>query len=66
MNIKILHISVVHGDRYYINSIGNIAKRISIIIVSGDFENPEILNWIITVNLYTQSWVMRIPMTLGQ
>ncbi len=44
MGVKILHISDAHGDRYYINSIGNIAKNINIIIVSGDFEDPEILN----------------------
>ncbi|MGC8606927.1 MAG: metallophosphoesterase family protein [Vulcanisaeta sp.] len=44
MGIKILHISDIHGDTYYINSIGNITENADAIVISGDFEDSEILN----------------------
>ncbi len=44
MGVKILHISDVHGDRYYIGSIGSVIKNVDVVIVSGDFEDPEILD----------------------
>ena len=44
MGIRILHLSDIHGDRYYINLIGDAIRTIDVIVVSGDFEDPEILD----------------------
>lgn len=44
MGIKILHISDVHGDMQYIKLISSIARNFDAIVVSGDFENPEVLD----------------------
>ncbi|ADN49503.1 metallophosphoesterase family protein [Vulcanisaeta distributa] len=44
MGVKILHISDVHGNRYYIGSIGGVIKDVDVVVVSGDFEDPEILD----------------------
>ena len=48
MGIKILHISDIHGDTHYISSISNIAENIDVIVISGDFEDPETLNLLST------------------
>ncbi|GAB6946005.1 metallophosphoesterase [Vulcanisaeta sp. JCM 16161] len=44
MGVKILHISDVHGDRYYVDSIGGVMKYVNVVVVSGDFEDPEVLD----------------------
>ena len=44
MGVRILHISDVHGDRHYIGLIGDVVRTIDAVVVTGDFEDPEVLN----------------------
>ncbi|WP_054850119.1 metallophosphoesterase family protein [Vulcanisaeta sp. JCM 14467] len=44
MGIRMLHISDIHGDKYYIRSISDVVRNVDAVIVSGDFEDPEVLD----------------------